>query len=221
VASLRQRIDELDREIAAGMERLPLISEKLLAGFQAMLEGKQEERDRKDAELRLALEGAECEELKTLEEELQAAEEWLRRLREAILADEPSLIRAVLKQFVTKVELFFTHKGIGPAESKTRKPGRKQKIGCKLKFGRIYLRCDLRLVRPGNDGPPIFMEYPSQKVPPVLGEKQSDPTHSAVLGLKLAEKLKSVGVEVVPVYPDKTDPRYKNSAAFLIERLKK
>src|SRR5947209_17614978 len=72
-----------------------------------------------------------------------------------------------------------------------------------------------------KDDPPIFMEYPSQKVPPVVGEKQTDPTHSAVLGLKLAEKHQAAGVEVVLVYPDKPDPRYKNSAAFLIERLKK
>jgi acetyl esterase/lipase len=72
-----------------------------------------------------------------------------------------------------------------------------------------------------KDDPPIFMEYPSQKVPPVVGEKQTDPTHSAVLGLKLAEKLKSAGVEVILVYPGQTHPKYKNSAQFLIDRLKK
>lgn len=71
------------------------------------------------------------------------------------------------------------------------------------------------------DDPPIFLEYPSQKVPPVKGEKQTDPTHSALLGMMLLEKLKSAGVEAVLVYPDRTDPRYKNSAQFLIERLTK
>jgi hypothetical protein len=65
------------------------------------------------------------------------------------------------------------------------------------------------------------MEYPGQKVAPVVGEKQADPTHSAVMGLKLAEKLKSVGVEVILVYPGETNPHYKNSAQFLIDRLKK
>jgi hypothetical protein len=65
------------------------------------------------------------------------------------------------------------------------------------------------------------MEYPSQKKAPVVGEEQADPTHSAVMGLKLAEKLKEVGVEVILVYPGKTDEKYKNSAAFLIDRLKK
>jgi len=41
------------------------------------------------------------------------------------------------------------------------------------------------------------------------------------MGIKLAEKLKATGVEVVLAYPGHTDPRYKNSAEFLIERLKK
>jgi acetyl esterase/lipase len=72
-----------------------------------------------------------------------------------------------------------------------------------------------------KDDPPIFMEYPSQKVPPVLGEKQADPTHSAVMGQKLAEKLKSVGVEVILVYPGHAHPQYKTSADYLIDRLRK
>ncbi|MBI1916242.1 MAG: alpha/beta hydrolase [Planctomycetes bacterium] len=71
-----------------------------------------------------------------------------------------------------------------------------------------------------KDDPPIFMDYASQKVPPVVGEKQADPTHSAVLGLKLAEKLKAAGVEVILVYPGQTHSRYKNAAQFLIDRLK-
>jgi acetyl esterase/lipase len=72
-----------------------------------------------------------------------------------------------------------------------------------------------------SDDPPIFMEYPSQKVLPVVGEKQKDPTHSAVLGMKLAEKLRAVGVEVILVYPGHGDPRYRTSGDFLIERLRK
>jgi acetyl esterase/lipase len=74
-------------------------------------------------------------------------------------------------------------------------------------------------VRP--DDPPIFLDYPSQKVPPVVGEKQTDPTHSAVLGLKLAERLQAAGVEVILVYPGQPHPKYKNATEFLIERLKK
>lgn len=72
-----------------------------------------------------------------------------------------------------------------------------------------------------KDDPPIFMDYAGQKVPPVVGEKQDNPTHSAVMGMKLEEKLKAAGVEVILNYPGHIDPRYKNAAAFLIERLKK
>jgi acetyl esterase/lipase len=72
-----------------------------------------------------------------------------------------------------------------------------------------------------KDAPPIFMEYPGQKVPPVVGEKQADPTHSAVMGLKLAERLKAVGAEAILVYPGQTHPQYKNSQDFLIDRLQK
>lgn len=72
-----------------------------------------------------------------------------------------------------------------------------------------------------KDDPPIFMDYPNQKVAPVVGEKQADPTHSAVLGIKLAEKLNAAGVEVILAYPGKTDPKYKDVHAYLIDRLKK
>lgn len=70
-----------------------------------------------------------------------------------------------------------------------------------------------------ND-PPIFLEYPSQKKPPVKGENQDDPTHSALLGMILMEKLNEVGVEGILVYPGVENPKYKNSNAYLIDRLK-
>jgi hypothetical protein len=41
------------------------------------------------------------------------------------------------------------------------------------------------------------------------------------MGLKLAEKLKSVDVEAILIYPGVEKPPYKNSAAYLIDRLKK
>jgi acetyl esterase/lipase len=72
-----------------------------------------------------------------------------------------------------------------------------------------------------KDDPPIFLEYPNQKVPPVVGEKQKDPTHSAVMGLKLEERLNATGVEITLVYPGRTHPRHRTSADFLIDRLKK
>ena len=68
--------------------------------------------------------------------------------------------------------------------------------------------------------PPVFLEYPAQKKPPVKGEAQDDPTHSALLGLMLMEKLKAEEVEGIIVYPGHPHERYKTSADFLIDRLK-
>jgi len=72
----------------------------------------------------------------------------------------------------------------------------------------------------GPGDPPLFLDYPSQKVPAIVGEKQTDPTHSAVLGLKLQEKLQEHGVEARLSYPGHQDPDYKDSTEFLIARLK-
>jgi hypothetical protein len=63
------------------------------------------------------------------------------------------------------------------------------------------------------------MEYPSQKKPPVKGENQDDPTHSALLGMILMEKLQAAGVEGILVYPGQTHEKYKTSADYLIDRL--
>ncbi len=71
-----------------------------------------------------------------------------------------------------------------------------------------------------KDDPAVFLEYPSQKKPPVKGENQDDPTHSALLGMILVEKLKAEKVEAILVYPGQTHEKYKNSGDFLIDRLK-
>lgn len=67
------------------------------------------------------------------------------------------------------------------------------------------------------DDPPIYMIYSS---PPALGQEQKDPTHTANYGVKLQEKLKSVGVSCELVYPDAPDVKHPTTTAFLIERLK-
>ncbi len=72
-----------------------------------------------------------------------------------------------------------------------------------------------------KDDPAIYLEYPSQKKPAVKGENQDDPTHSALLGMILVEKLKEAGVETLLVYPGAPNEKYKNSQAWLIERLKR
>lgn len=73
-------------------------------------------------------------------------------------------------------------------------------------------------VNPGD--PPVFLDYPAQDKPPVKGEEQKDPTHSAVLGLLLEEKLKAEGDEVHLAYPGHKDPEYAGISAFLIAKLR-
>lgn len=73
----------------------------------------------------------------------------------------------------------------------------------------------------GPGDPPVFLDYPSQDKPARFGEEQKDPTHSAVNGLGLQEKLKASGVEARLSYPGQKDPDYANSTEFLIATLKK
>jgi len=71
-----------------------------------------------------------------------------------------------------------------------------------------------------KDDPPIGLYYGGVKGAKV-GEVHPDPTHSPILGLMLAEKLKATGVEVA--YSSNTEPntRFPTAASFLIAHLKK
>lgn len=71
-----------------------------------------------------------------------------------------------------------------------------------------------------KDDPPIGLYYGGVKGAKV-GETHPDPTHSPILGVKLAEKLKETGVPVE--FHSNTEPNAKlpNATAFLIEYLKK
>ena len=67
------------------------------------------------------------------------------------------------------------------------------------------------------DDPPIYMSF---SAPPALGQEQKDPTHSANFGVKLQERLRSVGVECQIVYPGAPDVKYRTAVEFLIATLK-
>ncbi|HEX7901532.1 MAG TPA: alpha/beta hydrolase [Planctomycetota bacterium] len=72
-----------------------------------------------------------------------------------------------------------------------------------------------------KDDPPLYLDYPNQKTPPVLGQDEPDPTHSALYGLKLAERAKPLGVECAVAYPaGAKDGTYGSVAAFLLVKLK-
>lgn len=70
-----------------------------------------------------------------------------------------------------------------------------------------------------QDDPPIGLFYGGEV--PVVGASPKDPTHSGIMGLKLAERLKEVGVDVVLATPGIEDPEYKNSTEYLIDLLRK
>lgn len=72
-----------------------------------------------------------------------------------------------------------------------------------------------------KDDPPIYLDYPNQKTPPMVGQKEADPTHSAMYGVKLAEKLEANGIEAIVSYPGQKDEKYGSIAKFLIAKLKK
>jgi acetyl esterase/lipase len=68
-----------------------------------------------------------------------------------------------------------------------------------------------------SDDPPVYMQFGA---PPALGQDQKDPTHTANFGVKLQEKLQSVGVKSYVMYPGASDVKYPDCKAFLIATLK-
>ena len=69
-----------------------------------------------------------------------------------------------------------------------------------------------------KDDPPIAMFYGGEK--PVVGSSPKDPTHSGVMGIKLAERLEEAGVDVVLIHPGQKHEKYRNAADYLIDQLK-
>ena len=74
-----------------------------------------------------------------------------------------------------------------------------------------------------KDDPPIFLSYGKQETPPVVGTAQKDATHSGIMGIKLQERCKAVGVECLLLDANNPDPNvhYKGTTDYLIDRLKK
>jgi acetyl esterase/lipase len=68
-----------------------------------------------------------------------------------------------------------------------------------------------------SDDPEIALFYGGEV--PVVGASPKDPTHSGIMGVKLAERLREANVNVVLVHPGVEKPEFKNSTEFLIHRL--
>ena len=69
------------------------------------------------------------------------------------------------------------------------------------------------------DDPPVFVEFPTQDKPPVPGEAQTDPSHSAVSGLMLERQLQSLGVPVELRYKGDGKTGHANAQEFLTHSL--
>ena len=65
--------------------------------------------------------------------------------------------------------------------------------------------------------PPIYLNYAA---PPGLGQEQKDPTHTSNYGVKLQEKLQTLGVPCELVYPGAPEVLHKSSLDYLLEKLR-
>lgn len=70
-----------------------------------------------------------------------------------------------------------------------------------------------------KDDPPIALFYGGEV--PVVGSSPKDPTHSGIMGVKLAERLKEVEGDVTLVHTGQPHEKYKTSADYLIDHLTK
>jgi arylsulfatase A-like enzyme len=68
-----------------------------------------------------------------------------------------------------------------------------------------------------RNAPPIYMYF---RTPPALGEPQKDPTHSANFGVKLKERLDSLGVPCELVYPGVTGAKHKTVESAIIDLMR-
>ena len=68
-----------------------------------------------------------------------------------------------------------------------------------------------------KDDPPVYLEYAGAPAGP--GQPEKDPTHSAMFGVKLQERLRQAGVECCLVYPGAPPTRFRTRHEFLIDHL--
>jgi len=69
-----------------------------------------------------------------------------------------------------------------------------------------------------SDDPPVYLNY---LTPPAIGEPQKDPTHTANFGVKLKERLDSLGVGCELVYPGALSVIHESMLSYLLFKLGK
>jgi acetyl esterase/lipase len=68
--------------------------------------------------------------------------------------------------------------------------------------------------------PPLLLLYSTQDKAAVTGQKQTDPTHSAIYGIELQKVYRQHGLEAHVVTPQSPSPDYRVPWTFVIEKLK-
>jgi hypothetical protein len=121
---LRRRADELGQKIARGNERLVLLPADRIPGVVEQLRGWEREREATLAELaRLETDPPSAR----LERAVADAAAALWRLREALRDEDTPLLRDVLRQMVTRIELRWDHEQRG------------SKVFCRVSGGVVWM----------------------------------------------------------------------------------
>jgi hypothetical protein len=135
---LRKRVEDLDRQIDQGAERVLSAPETLVATIYAKIDQLRVERDRLQAQLNATGQpgtGSSAQD----DQKVKDAAKVLRDLREAFKDDDPLGVREHLRRLVSKVELQFSHRPAG------------KRMKNELQGGGIFVRSkvlDLSIMQP-------------------------------------------------------------------------
>jgi hypothetical protein len=129
---LRAKAADLDSKIRQGSERLAVVP---LDMVQALSETIRRWKAERDAVARELDDLERVPDMGEAEREVDAAEAYLWQLREGLENDDPVVLRAVLREMVSKVELWWEHRPRGPHTVST------------LSRGLIHVRADEEIVR--------------------------------------------------------------------------
>lgn len=115
---LRKRIEALDQQIDRGAERVFTAPETIVPKLYAKLEELRQERDQLQRQLD-AVGRTETRSAREQDQEVEAALDALRRLRETFDAAAPEDLRELISTLVVRVELEFSHRQAGTVTKNT------------------------------------------------------------------------------------------------------
>ncbi len=122
---MRKRIEAIGRKIDQGTERLIIVPKDLIPGLAVKLRQLEQEKRELQKELH-AIEAAAA--VNELENRISEAENALWARQDALRAEDYPLLRQVLREMVSRVEFFWTHRQVGKV---TR---------CRLLRGEVHLQ---------------------------------------------------------------------------------